>query len=151
NKVDNVVVEAKENYKNSQLKEKKLREEKLNNLFDSLSRSDFDAETKSIDTNVFKKLNNGERVKIVFLGDSTTEQNYQTNGKPVHVGIIQKKVEDIYGKNVEIVNAGHSGDSIEEMLKRTETSVTKHKPDVVIINSGINDVRVGMSNEEFKK
>src|SRR5690606_2309082 len=74
-----------------------------------------------------------------------------TNGKPGHVGIIQKQLEDIYGKNVEIINAGHAGDTIKDMFKRLETSVIKHSPDVVVINSGLNDVRDGLSNEEFKK
>ncbi|EEL77683.1 NADH dehydrogenase subunit 6 [Bacillus cereus AH676] len=39
-------------------------------------------------TKAIEKLDKGEKATIVFLGDSTTEQNFQTNGKPGHVSII---------------------------------------------------------------
>lgn len=152
NQNDKMVAEARDRHEISQLKEKNMRLEKLNELTDSLSKINFNAETKTVETEVFKKLNEGERATIVFLGDSTTEQNdHITKGDPGHVRIIQTELEKVYGKNIDIINAGHAGDSIKDMLERLETSVIIRRPDIVVVNSGLNDERAGISNEEFKK
>lgn len=148
-KLEKTTANAIERQKEEETKEKNDRVKQLNALLPKTNFTNIDI--KPIKTDVFNNLNNGEKATIVFLGDSTTEQNFQTNGKPVHVGIIKQHLEKIYGSNIEIINAGHSGDSIKEMAKRLEASVISHDPDLVIINSGLNDVRLDLENSVFEE
>ena len=86
------------------------------------------------------KLKNGEKATIVFLGDSTTEQNATTNGNLNHVGLLENWLKDTYGEElVTVVNAGISGNSIKQMWQRVWKDVLVHKPDLIIISSALND------------
>ena len=101
--------------------------------------------TKSIE-----KLDKGEKATIVFLGDSTTEQNSQTNGKPGHVSIINDFLKNTYGSDVvNVVNAGVGGNTIIDMSARIDKIISIN-PDLVVINSGLNDVGRKISSEEFE-
>lgn len=85
------------------------------------------------------KLDSGVPATVVFLGDSTTEQNNTTNGQPNHVGLLKSWLESKYGGLATIVNAGISGNSISQMLGRLNKDVLSKNPDLVIICSSIND------------
>lgn len=101
----------------------------------------------------FGKLKRGEPAKIVFLGDSTTEQNSTTNGQPNHVSLLTTWLQGLYPGLVTVVNAGISGHSITLMLERLQKDVLSHNPDLVIVCSGINDQggTYAISLDEFKK
>lgn len=101
----------------------------------------------------FAKLKRGEPATIVFLGDSTTEQNGTTNGQPNHVGLLTTWLSEQFPGLVTIVNAGISGHSIKLMFERLQKDVLVHNPDLVIVCSGINDQggTYAISLEEFKK
>ncbi|MRS25917.1 SGNH/GDSL hydrolase family protein [Bacillus sp. RIT694] len=102
-------------------------------------------------TKAFEKLENGQASTIVFLGDSTTEQNSQTNGKPGHVSIINDLLKNTFGsETINVVNAGVSGNTIVDMSNRIE-NVINANPDLVVINSGINDVGKKVSNAIFEE
>ncbi|WP_157827661.1 SGNH/GDSL hydrolase family protein [Niallia nealsonii] len=117
---------------------------------DNIIKNANDIEIRNTKTDIFDKLNRGEDVTIVFLGDSTTEQNKYTNGKAGHVELINKALSHVYGDKVTVINAGVSGNTIIDMAKRLDSDVLRYKPDLVIINSGINDARKGVSMADFK-
>ncbi|MGK7376379.1 SGNH/GDSL hydrolase family protein [Planococcus sp. 1R117A] len=100
-----------------------------------------------------EKLEAREQVTVVFLGDSVTEQNAATNGQPNHVGKMQEWFDGNYPNQVQVINAGVSGNSITQMKDRLASDVLTFNPDLVVISSGINDA-VGTSNvsvEKFKE
>lgn len=99
------------------------------------------------------KLERGEPSTILFLGDSTTEQNGTTNGQLNHVGLLTAFLKEKYGEIVTVINAGISGQNITQMLERLQKDVLSHKPDLVIVCSGINDQggTYKISLSEFEK
>lgn len=70
---------------------------------------------------------------IVFLGDSITED---PSG---YVAICSNVLAAAY-PGVRIVNAGVGGNKASDLLGRLESDVLRHRPDLVLISVGINDV-----------
>ncbi|PFN11495.1 SGNH/GDSL hydrolase family protein [Bacillus cereus] len=113
--------------------------------------ADAKKEFNLVPTKAFEKLENGQPATIVFLGDSTTEQNSQTNGKPGHVSIVNDLLKNTFGsEKINVINAGVSGNTIVDMSTRIE-NVINANPDLVVINSGINDVGKKVSNAVFEE
>lgn len=109
-------------------------------------------ESFNLEHGVFEKAVEGTRTaKIVFLGDSTTEQNEYTNGNPGHVKLIEQELTEGFGPNVNVYNAGVSGNDLTDMDERLKGSVIKFNPDLVFINSSLNDVSNEVSVKEFKE
>ncbi|MFZ5753713.1 MAG: GDSL-type esterase/lipase family protein [Bacillota bacterium] len=50
-----------------------------------------------------------------------------------------------------VINSGVSGDTFDDMALRLETDVFTHKPDIVILMGGTNDVYVGLSQPRIQK
>lgn len=83
-------------------------------------------------------------INIVAFGDSVThgalslgEINYET----VYWNLLRQKILDI--KNyvpVNVINAGIGGITAKDSLKRIESQVLCHQPDLVIVCFGLNDV-----------
>lgn len=82
-------------------------------------------------------------MKIACFGDSITDgetyallvkQALKEAGRPVPV----------------MVAAGIGGDTADGMLKRIQRDVLDYKPDLVIVNCGVNDVMRGKTAEQFK-
>ena len=101
-------------------------------------------------------------VKIIFFGDSVTDAGRDRNDR-YHPGngYVKLAAEGIAalfpdGKT-EILNRGNSGDRTEQLLSRIEADVLSEKPDIVILEVGINDVwhrflaGPAVSKEEFEK
>lgn len=130
-----------------QRKANTLHELRIKNNIEHLN----DVEIRQSKTNIFRKLNNGEKARIVFLGDSTTKKNKYTNGKPNHVDLINKALSEIYGSDVEVINSGVSGDTIEDMISRLDSAVLNYSPDLVIINTGINDATKNVPMDIFEE
>lgn len=75
---------------------------------------------------------------IVFLGDSITEAGAAPNGYVTLLGeSLQKHFPDVGYK---VVGAGISGNRVPDIQARLDRDVLVHKPDVVVIYIGINDV-----------
>jgi lysophospholipase L1-like esterase len=68
-----------------------------------------------------------ETTKVVCFGDSITNRGYY------------KVLEELL--DVEAINAGKGGHSSPMGLRRIETDVLAHKPDVVVVMFGTNDLR----------
>lgn len=134
-----------------QLKERERRNKSLINLKNHSSNDEMKSiEMRKIKSDIFDTLQNEDSATIVFLGDSTTEKNIYTNDKPGHVELIDTALTEIFGDNLHIVNSGISGHTIQDMSNRLDDDVISHNPDLVVINSGINDVGHNVSSEEFK-
>ncbi len=74
--------------------------------------------------------------RIIFFGDSITEQGVKPNG---YVTIIRDSLAAT-GYRHEVIGAGISGNKISDLLSRVENDVLAKKPSIVVIYIGINDV-----------
>lgn len=74
--------------------------------------------------------------KIVCLGDSITQGGDGPNG---YVGLLRKYLSTLY-PGTEIINSGISGHKSTDMLARFDRDVLAHKPDLLTISVGVNDV-----------
>ncbi|HAT14258.1 MAG TPA: lipolytic protein G-D-S-L family [Microcoleaceae bacterium UBA10368] len=76
--------------------------------------------------------------KIVTIGDSITEAGKYPGG---YVWLLQRYLNDLYpDRAIEIINAGISGNKATDMQARFQKDVIDKKPDLVMINVGVNDV-----------
>ena len=99
-------------------------------------------------------LRQGER--ILFLGDSITEQGVKPNG---YVTVLQKELSVRYPDlGIETIGAGISGNKVTDLENRLGRDVIDRKPTIVVIYIGINDVwhwalpnHKGTTKEEFEK
>jgi len=72
--------------------------------------------------------------RIIFFGDSITQQGVSKNG---YVTIIKKSLDST---QYEVSGAGIGGNKVYDLYLRMEDDVLNKKPDVVVIYVGINDV-----------
>ena len=80
------------------------------------------------------KLENGEQVTIVALGDSNTELTFHTHGHLNWVYLLQVALYEKYGPNrVIMINAACSGKGAADGLSRLKRDVLRFDPDLVII------------------
>ncbi|MEG4915330.1 SGNH/GDSL hydrolase family protein [Microcoleus sp. B7-D4] len=76
--------------------------------------------------------------KIVTVGDSITEAGKYPGG---YVWLLQRYLSALYpDRQIEIVNAGISGNKATDMQARFQKDAIDQKPDLVMINVGVNDV-----------
>ena len=101
-------------------------------------------------------------MKIVFFGDSITEGCFELSfhnaegatdiirdKKSVYHNVLKERIEKEHPElNIEYVNAGISGNSTVDALKRIEQDVIAQNPDVAVVCFGLNDV-AGMSLDEY--
>lgn len=74
--------------------------------------------------------------RIIFFGDSITEQGVKPNG---YVAILRDTLVAL-GKKSEVIGAGISGNKVADLQRRLENDVLKKNPSIVVIYIGINDV-----------
>lgn len=87
------------------------------------------------------KLAAHEPAKIVCLGDSVTGIYYHTGGLrayPEMIGVGLKLLDP--ESKITVINAGISGNSTADALNRLEKDVLDHKPDLVTVMFGLNDI-----------
>jgi lysophospholipase L1-like esterase len=76
--------------------------------------------------------------KIVMVGDSITEGGKYPGG---YVWLLERYLSALYpDRKIKIVNAGISGDKATDMQARFQKDAIDQKPDLVMINVGVNDV-----------
>jgi lysophospholipase L1-like esterase len=81
----------------------------------------------------------GKVIHIVALGDSTTAPyDWAPQVKRVYASCLPETLA-IHGIHVEVVNAGIGDTTTAQALARLDRDVRSHKPDVVIVQFGIND------------
>lgn len=87
------------------------------------------------------KLHKGEPVTFVCLGDSVTGVYYHTGGRRAYTDMLKLALEQGFpGVEFTAINAGVSGNTTVDALARLEKDVLSHKPDLVTIMFGLNDV-----------
>jgi lysophospholipase L1-like esterase len=78
----------------------------------------------------------GER--IVFFGDSITEQGVKPNG---YITLFREELKTRYPDfAIEVIGAGVSGNKVPDLQNRLAKDVIEKKPNAVVIYIGINDV-----------
>ncbi|MBW3543350.1 MAG: hypothetical protein KY476_24110 [Planctomycetes bacterium] len=83
----------------------------------------------------------GRPVTIVCFGDSVTGLYYHTGGRRAYTDMLKLALERLFPKaDMKAVNAGISGHTTREALERIERDVLAHKPDVVSVMFGLNDM-----------
>jgi lysophospholipase L1-like esterase len=78
-------------------------------------------------------------VTIVVFGDSTTAENSEF---PVYSRLLEKSLPERLHRPVKIVNAGVRGNTTADAAKRFEHDVLAVRPDLVVIQFGINDATI---------
>ncbi len=82
--------------------------------------------------------------RIVFFGDSLTQQGGRPNG---YVTLFRQALKSNGHTDVKVINAGISGHKVPDLQKRLNKDVLKHKPTHVVIYIGINDVWHSLKGE----
>lgn len=82
------------------------------------------------------KLQSGDR--IVFFGDSITQAGAGPKG---YISVLRESIKArLPDTKVELIGAGISGNKVPDLQKRLDNDVLKHRPTIVVIYIGINDV-----------
>ena len=80
-------------------------------------------------------------VTIVCLGDSVTGVYYHTGGRRAYPEMLEISLKRLSpAANITVVNAGVSGNTAANGLARLDREVLSHKPQLVTISFGLNDV-----------
>ena len=92
-----------------------------------------------------------EPVRIVCIGDSITGVYYHTGGLRAYPEMLEVALHKVYpNAQVTVRNAGISGDTLRGGLARLERDVLAHKPHLVTVMFGMNDlVRIPLA--EFRQ
>jgi len=92
--------------------------------------------TMVMDGTAMAGLKDGET--IVFLGDSITQQGAGPNG---YVTLFREAIEKSRPESgIKVIGAGIGGHKVPDLEARLDKDVLAHKPNVVVIYIGINDV-----------
>lgn len=87
---------------------------------------------------------------IVCLGDSVTGVYYHTGGRRAYPEMLEVAIRQaIPGAHVKVINAGISGHSTTDGIARLDRDVLAHKPDLVTISFGLNDM-TRLSEDEYR-
>lgn len=88
---------------------------------------------------------------VVCFGDSITGVYYHTGGIRAYPEMLQLALSRQYpGAKVKVVNAGISGSTTVQALARIERDVLAHKPQLVTVKFGMNDV-TGVPPETYRQ
>ncbi len=80
-------------------------------------------------------------VKIVCLGDSVTGVYYHTGGRRAYPEMLEIGLQRQFpSADIRVINAGISGNSTQNGLDRLDRDVLSHKPHLITISFGLNDV-----------
>ncbi len=97
-----------------------------------------------------QRLESGQTVKIVCFGDSITGVYYHTGGRRAWGELLGATLQQRYpNARIELINAGISGNTTADALKRMEADVLRHQPHLVVTMFGMNDT-ARLSPEEFR-
>ena len=87
------------------------------------------------------KIRRGEPVCIVCFGDSVTGVYYHTGSRRAYTDMLGLALKQAHRRaNVTMVNAGISGHTTVNALARIDTDVLAHKPTLVTVMFGLNDM-----------
>jgi lysophospholipase L1-like esterase len=94
------------------------------------------------------KLLTGESVRVVCFGDSVTGVYYHTGSRRAYTDMLGIALRRAGPRaKVDMINAGISGHTTVNALARIDGDVLSHKPDLVTVMFGLNDMtRVSLEN-----
>lgn len=82
-----------------------------------------------------------EPVRIVCFGDSVTGVYYHTGGRRAYADMLTVALERLYPNgSISVINAGISGHATPDALARIDDDVLQHRPHVVTVMFGLNDM-----------
>ena len=88
-----------------------------------------------------KKLMTDGKLSVVCFGDSVTGVYYHTGSRRAYTDMLGIALQRIAPRaKVEMINAGISGHTTVNALARIDRDVLRHKPDVVTVMFGLNDM-----------
>ena len=97
------------------------------------------------------KLLSGEPVRVACFGDSVTGVYYHTGSRRAYTDMLGIALRRVSGRdNVEMINAGISGHTTVNALSRIDRDVLRHKPDLVTVMFGLNDM-TRVSLDDYRK
>jgi len=83
----------------------------------------------------------GEPVRVVCFGDSVTGVYYHTGGRRTYTDMVKIALERTYPQaSITAINAGISGHTTQNALARIDNDVLRHKPHLVTVMFGLNDM-----------
>ena len=95
-------------------------------------------------------LNSNKPSTIVCLGDSVTGVYYHTGGRRAYPEMLEIAIKKAMPTaEVTVINAGISGQTTADGLARLDRDVLSHRPDVVTISFGLNDMG-RLSEEQYR-
>ena len=90
-------------------------------------------------------------VRVVCFGDSVTGVYYHTGSRRAYTAMLGLALEAaVPGTRVRAINAGISGHTTADGLSRIDKDVLAHKPDIVTVMFGLNDM-VRVSPADYRK
>ncbi len=111
---------------------------------------EFESQPPPVVDRARKKLIAGQPVRIVCFGDSVTGVYYHTGSRRAYTDMLGIALRTSVGDaKVEMVNAGISGHTTANGLTRIEKDVLSHKPDLVTVMFGLNDM-TRVSLDDYK-
>lgn len=100
-------------------------------------------------TRTRQRLEAGDAVTIVCLGDSVTGVYYHTGGRRSYPELLEETLHKTFrASKVRVINAGVSGNRTSDGLARLRNDVLQFKPDLVVVKFGLNDME-GLPVERF--
>ena len=93
----------------------------------------------------------GEPVRVVCFGDSVTGVYYHTGSRRAYADMLAVALRRTYPRAVSVtINAGVSGNTTRDALARIDRDVLAHRPTLVTVMFGLNDMtRVPL--DEYRK
>ncbi len=100
-------------------------------------------------TGIAQETEKAGTMKVVFLGDSITQAGAGPTG---YVTLVKEALKQRHpDKPIEVIGAGISGHKVPDLQARLQRDVLVHKPNLVVIYIGINDVWHSQSNNGTPK
>ncbi|OOE14676.1 SGNH/GDSL hydrolase family protein [Fictibacillus arsenicus] len=78
-------------------------------------------------------------MKIIFIGDSITASNKNTDPERLGNGYV-RMIKDVLPEDVKVINKGVNGHRVTDLAFRWERDVIDLEPDLLTVSIGINDV-----------
>jgi isoamyl acetate esterase len=79
-----------------------------------------------------------KKTKILFFGDSITEQGMRRKG---YITVLSKLIkQEAEEEKYDLIGAGVNGNKVWDLLQRVDADVLSRGPDIVVVFIGVNDV-----------
>ena len=99
---------------------------------------------------VLRKMQNGDTVTIVCMGDSITNGDGVDSATESYPVVLQSILRDTYNNsNITVINKGRSGNTAAGLLSNYDVDIIASNPDLVILMAGMNDLRLKTEEQYY--